>query len=61
MTKYIKIKSDTKSQTFLYLLEKQAEKNYIIFKKALYPWQKNIYLFFNDLKGAELQFNKLVS
>lgn len=61
MTKYVKIKSDPNSQTFLYLLEKQAEKNYIIFQKSLFPGEKNTYLFFNNLQHAELQFNKLIS
>ena len=32
MTKYVKIKSDLNSQTFLYVLENQVEKIYIICK-----------------------------
>lgn len=61
MTKYVKIKSDLNSQTFLYVLENQVEKIYIIFKKSLYPWEKSSYLFFNNLQIAELQFNELIS
>lgn len=61
MTQYIKIKADSDSHTFLYVLEKQAEKYYIILKKALYPWEKSKYLFFRDLEVAELQYNQLIS
>ncbi|MBM7684793.1 hypothetical protein [Defluviitalea raffinosedens] len=61
MTKYVKIKADLNSQTFLYLLEKQTEKSYIIFQKSIYPGEKNRYLFFNNLQIAELQFNKLIN
>ncbi|HOA81631.1 MAG TPA: hypothetical protein PKK61_11315 [Defluviitaleaceae bacterium] len=61
MTKYTKLKADSNSQTFLYLLEKPAEKKYLIFKKAVYPDKKNIYLFFKDLQIAESRFNQLIS
>jgi hypothetical protein len=61
MTKYLKIKSDTNTQTFLYALEGKKKKNYIVFKKAIHPWEKNVYYSFTDLQEANSKFDLLIS
>jgi stalled ribosome alternative rescue factor ArfA len=56
MVKYVKIKSDIHTQTFLYQLEGSKKGKYSVFRKAVYPNQADLHLYFEDLFIAESKY-----